>query len=206
MRREHLGKRLAACVPARAELVLVAHGARGCARTEEAPAEASALLVGPVDQAHGDGWLPLLCDSSQDLCAGDDVERAVEPAAVGHGVDVAADEQSAFGAPADREPLIARLVSLLFGSQRFELGPQPFLRLDPLVRPGDALCALLVARQLSELAKLSNRAACVKRHGRRAYWSARWRCHARGARKRSQARTQEPAYRLRYVATEDTAW
>ena len=61
---------------------------------EQAEAEARALLVGPVDQRRaglrGDESLGV---RPQDSDGRHDAERAVEPASVGHGVDVRADRQ-----------------------------------------------------------------------------------------------------------------
>ena len=52
-----LGERVRKCDPVavgqQPELVLVAHRAGGRARAEERPAEPRTLLVGPVDEAHG---------------------------------------------------------------------------------------------------------------------------------------------------------
>ncbi len=95
-------------VAALAQLVLVGHRAGGGARAEQRAAEARALLVGPVDEAHGDRGLALLGEAAQHLDAAHDVEAAVEPAAVRHRVDVAADQQRALGRAAQREPLVAR--------------------------------------------------------------------------------------------------
>ena len=78
-----------------AQLVLVAHRAGGRRRAEERAAEARALLVGPVDEPDRQRRRALLGDPPQHLDAGDDVEAAVEPAAVRHRVDVAADQQRA---------------------------------------------------------------------------------------------------------------
>ena len=94
------------------QLVLVGHRARGCARAEEPAAEARAFLVGPVDEPHRDRRLALLGDPTQHLDAGDDVQASVEPAAVRHRVDVAADEDGALRVAAEREPLVPRLVDL----------------------------------------------------------------------------------------------
>jgi hypothetical protein len=77
------------------QLVLVGHRAGRRRRAEQRAAEARALLVGPVDQAHGQRRLALLRDPPQHLDTGDDVEAAVEPAAVRHRVDVAADQERA---------------------------------------------------------------------------------------------------------------
>ena len=146
------------------QLVLVRHRPRGCARPEERAAEACTLLVRPRDEPNRDRRLALLRDPAQHLRAGDDVERTVEPAAVRNRVEVAADEQLPLRSPAKRPPLVARLVELHLRAGSLELGRHPLLRLDPGVGPGHALGAVLVARQLSELLQLRNRACGIERH------------------------------------------
>ena len=65
---------------------------------EERAAEARAFLVGPVDQADGEGRtaIGVAGDGGEDFERGDDAERAVEPAAVGDGVEVAAEDEGAW--------------------------------------------------------------------------------------------------------------
>ena len=94
-------------VVALAELVLIAHGAAGRGRAEERAPEARALLVGPVDEPHRERRRPVLGDSPQHLDRGDDVEAAVEPAAVRHGVDVPAEKKRTIRLSEKREPLVA---------------------------------------------------------------------------------------------------
>ena len=161
---ERLGERHAVRVSTLAQLVLVCH--RACRRTgaEQRAPEASALLVGPVHEPHRDGRLALLGQPSQHLDAGHDVETAVEPAAVRHRVDVAADEQRALGSAAQREPLVARLVDLLLDGHGGELPAQPLARPLPRLRPRDALGAVLVSGQLLELAQLVDGARWLERH------------------------------------------
>ncbi len=92
------------------------------------------------------------------------VEAAVEPAAVRHRVDVAADQQRALGRAGEREPLVSRLVDLLHRPRAGDLLAQPAARRLPGVRPGDALGAVLVAGQLAELLQLGDGARGVERH------------------------------------------
>ena len=117
VRGERVGKRDAVAVRELAQLVLVGHRAGGRARAEEAAAEARALLVGPVDEPHRDRRRPFVGDAPQHLGAGDDVEAAVEPAAVRHRVDVAADEDGALRLAGEREPLVAGRVDRLLGAR-----------------------------------------------------------------------------------------
>jgi hypothetical protein len=66
---------------------------------EEAAAEARPLLVGPIYQANGDGRLAVevLCQTAEDLEGGENSETAVEPAAVGDGIKMTAEDQGAVG-------------------------------------------------------------------------------------------------------------
>ncbi len=111
------------------------------------------------------GGVPVRGDPAQYLDSGDDVERAVEPAAVGHRVDVPADEQGLLGGAGQREPLVAGFVDLFLGTGRGNLARKPLLGGDPRVRPGHALRAVVVPGELAQLAKLVDGAAWFERHG-----------------------------------------
>ncbi len=66
-----------------------------CGGPEEAAAEARALLVGPVHQANGDGRLAVevLSQRAQHFECGENAQCAIEPAAVGYGVKMAAQDE-----------------------------------------------------------------------------------------------------------------
>ena len=152
-------------VDALPDLGLVGHRPRGCTRPEEGATEARALLVGPADEPDRERRRAVSSDPPQDLDPGDDVERSVEPAAVGHRVDVPSDDERALGLAPKGEPLVAGLVDLLFGAGGGELAREPALGRDPGVRPGDPLSAVRVSGQLAQLAKLVDGAAWFERHG-----------------------------------------
>ncbi len=58
-----------------------------------------ALLIGPVDQPHGDRrWRDRRGERAQDLQRGHQAQRAVQPAARRHRIDVRADDDEAFSA------------------------------------------------------------------------------------------------------------
>ena len=139
------GQRDAVAVRELPQLVLVGHRTGRSARPEEAAAEARALLVGPVDEAHGDGGRPFTCDPAHDLHAGHDVQRAVEPTAVRDRVDVTPDEDCPFRVSAEGEPLVPRFVDLLFDAGSGELLAQPCACALPRLRPSDSLRSVLVA-------------------------------------------------------------
>jgi hypothetical protein len=130
---------------------------------------ASALLVGPVDELEADGSL-LRGEPAQHLEPRQHVERAVEPAAVGDRVEVAADDHEAIVVARSARPRVAGLVGLDgHAVDHVELAPQPLARDDPGVGPRDALGAVGVARQPAQLGQPCDRAGGVGvRHQRTA--------------------------------------
>ena len=161
---ERVGQRDPVGVGARPELVLVGHRPGRGRRAEERATEPGAFLVGPVDEAHGDRRLSLCRDSAQNFDAGDDVECAVEPAAVRDRVDVAADEDGPVRGAAQGEPLVACRVDGLLRSGSFQLPAQPLAGLLPGLGPRDPLSAVVVPGQLLELAELIDGSAGLQRH------------------------------------------
>ena len=119
---------------------------------EQAFAETRAFLVRPIHEADGHGRLAVVLrvDAAQDFDAGEDVEAAVEPAAVGHGIHVAADEQRAIGFAAQGGPEIAGGVGVDFDRQAFELFAQPGAGGDPHLGESDALRAVVIAGEGAE--------------------------------------------------------
>ncbi len=90
---ERVGQRDAVAVCELAELVLVAHRPGRRRGAEERPAEPRTFLVGPVDEADRDRRRALRGDPAQHLGGGEHVEAAVEPAAVRHRVQMAAENE-----------------------------------------------------------------------------------------------------------------
>ncbi len=119
---ERVGKAIAVAVRELAQLVLVRHRAGGGARSEQAAAEPGSLLVRPVDEPNGDRRRPLGRDAAKHLDAGDDVQAAVEPAAVWDGVHVPADEHGSIGSSTEREPLVPGGVDRLLGARAWQRG------------------------------------------------------------------------------------
>ena len=67
---------------------------------------------------------------------------------------MAADQERARRAAAQREPLVARLVDLLDGAGLRDLAAEPLPGGLPRVGPGDSLGAVFVSCQLPKLLKL----------------------------------------------------
>ena len=144
--------------------------------TEEALAEARPFLIGPIDQADGDGRfaVELGVDAPKNLDARQEIKAAVEPAAVGHRVDMAADEQGAIGLAAEGGPGIAGGVLVDFGGELFELLAQPGAGGQPGLGERNALRAVVVPGQLAEFLQLGNRSFRIQRrfHGDNDFSSA----------------------------------
>jgi hypothetical protein len=153
-----VGQRYSVGVAPLAQLVLIRHRA-GCGRgAEERATEPRTLLVRPAHEPHGQRRRPVFREAPHHLHACEDVEAAVEPPAVRHGVHVAADQERPLGLARQREPLVPRLVDLLRGAGRRHLLAQPLTRPLPRIRPRDALRPVLVAGQLLQLTQLRDRA------------------------------------------------
>ena len=130
--------------------------ARDRARTEQTAAEAKALLVGPVDESHGRLRPALAGDPAQDLQPRQHVQTAVEPAAVGDGVEMPADQHCPLRVTRQRSPEIACLVRLHPHGQGLELLPEPAACQQPGLGPTDTLSTIGVPGQRVQLLELCN--------------------------------------------------
>ena len=72
---------------------------RECGGAKQAAAKTRALFIGPIHQPDGDGRLAmeLVGEAAQHFKAGQHVKAAIKPAAVGNGIEMAADDQRFFG-------------------------------------------------------------------------------------------------------------
>ncbi len=164
VRRQGIGKRDPVPVGQLPQLVLVAHRAAGGGGAEERTAEAGALLVGPVDEPHRHGGPALARNASQDLRAGYDVQRPVQPAAVRNRVDVPTDQDGALGVAAQRPPVVPGLVALALERHAVEQADQPDAGGVPRVRPRHPLGARGVSRERLQLAEVRDDATGVEGH------------------------------------------
>ena len=146
-------------------------GAGGEARAEQRAPEARALLVGPVDERDGHGRLAGGRERAQDLEPAEDAERAVEPAAVGDRVHVAAEDHRPLARPGEDGPEVARLVDVDRHRQLGQALAQPGAGGRPRVGPRDPLGAALVLGELAQGAEVGERALRV-RVGRRGHAQA----------------------------------
>ena len=121
-------------------------------RAEEAFAEARAFFIRPIDEAHGHGRLAVVLrvEAAQNLDAGQRVEGAIEPAAVRHRIDMAADQERLFGFAAQCRPKIPGFIGMNFGRQFIEFPAEPGAGFRPSRREGDALRAVFVAGQVPQ--------------------------------------------------------
>lgn len=139
-----------------------------CGRAEQAFSEAGTFLVRPVNQADGDGWFPFIfgVDSAHDFHPGHEVQAAVEPAAIGHGVDVPADEQAFFGCTGEGEPEVTGGVGVGLHGKFCGFFDQPFPRLGPGGRECDPLGAVIITSQLTQLFEVVDGALGMQKAGR----------------------------------------
>ena len=131
--------------------------ARDGGGAEQAAAEARALLVRPVHERHRAGRRARLSERAQGLQGAHDAERAVEPAAVGHGVDVGADHDGLGPLAREARPEIAGLVHVDLDGQLRERLSQQSARVLPLVRPGQAARTAGAAGQLRQRSQIGDR-------------------------------------------------
>ena len=108
---------------------------------EEAAAEARAFLVGPVDDADGEGRaaVGVAGDRGEDFERGDDAERAVEPAAVGDGVEMAAEDEGLWRCAGEGDPHVASGVEMAGYREASQFRGVPVTGLLPRWGEGDAL-------------------------------------------------------------------
>src|SRR5436190_1034016 len=125
---------------------------------------AAAGTMADQDESHSHRRRAVLGNPAQDFDSREDVERAVEPAPVGYGVDVPTDQNRAVRVAAEREPLVTGSVDRLLRPGLAHLATQPLSRTLPRVCPCNALSAVLVPGQLLELAQLRDRSARLERH------------------------------------------
>ena len=110
------------------------------------------------------GGLPLYCALMRRRIStpGQHVEAAVEPAAVRHGIDVAADEQRLLRFTAQRDPEVAGRVRCdLGGEVRRLLPPASSRAFSPGRREGDALRAVFIAGEGAEFLEFLDRPAWI---------------------------------------------
>ena len=125
-------------------------------RSEQAAAEPGALLVGPVDQRDGDRRRAVRGERSQQLQTRHHAERAVEPAALGHAVEVAADDQHVVALAAQHRPQVPGLVLVDLDGQRGQRLAQHRPRLQPLGRPRQPAAALRPAGVIGKGAQVGD--------------------------------------------------
>jgi hypothetical protein len=94
---------------------------------EETAAEASALFVSPIDELNGAGRpaVVLACEMFEDLKPGEDAEAAVEPSAVGNGIQMTAEHERAFGRTGESDPVVPGGVIVMFDRKAGELLLEP---------------------------------------------------------------------------------
>jgi len=135
--------------------------------TEKATAETRAFFVGPIDETNGDGRTTVEFgrEATENFETGEDVEAAVEPAAVGHRVEVTAEKETFFGGAGQRGPVVSGRVVVMLDRKLGEFFGEPFAGTEPRVGPGDALGAVFVGGEGAEFFEFGDGTLGMKRHG-----------------------------------------
>jgi len=144
-------------------------------RAEEAFAETRPLLVRPVDQPHGHwGALGVFGRKApQDFQAGQDVEAAVEPAAVGHRIDMASDHEGPVRLSRQGAPKIPRGIPMDLDRESRQLAFEPLPRRGPGRGESHPLGPVGVGGELPQLLQFGDGAGGIDEYsGHRSLLSA----------------------------------
>ena len=127
-------------------------GAGECRRAQQAAAKARAFFVRPIHHAHGDRRpsRKLFRKTAQHFETGRNAQAAIQPSAVRHGIQMAAEDQRLLRRTRQRGPAIAGGIVMMLHGQSLDLGLKPFARLEPGIRPRDALRAVVVGGQCAQ--------------------------------------------------------
>ncbi len=135
-----------------------------CGRAKQAAAKTRALFIGPIDKTNGDGRLAVkfIGEAAKNFEAGKDIQAAIKPAAIGDGIEMAADDQRFFGGAGKRDPIVARGVVMMLDGKIFEFIGEPFARFEPGVGPGNALSAIFVGGESAKFFEFGNSAFGIR--------------------------------------------
>ena len=130
---------------------------------EETAAEARAFFIRPIDDANGDGRFAreFFDEAPEDFKGSDDVEGAVEPAAVRNAIEMAAEEERFFAGAGEGDPVVAGGVVVVFDGKGGEFLGEPFAGFKPSVGPGDALGPVFVGGERAEFFEFGDGALWV---------------------------------------------
>ena len=129
--------------------------ARGGRRSQQAASEARAFFVGPVHELHRHRrWRRGV--KPQRLERRRDAQRAVEPAAVGHRIEMAADDHGLRRGAGQRHPVVAGRIGLDVQAELRDLAGEPGARIAPDRSPGEALGAVGIRGPRGELAQIGD--------------------------------------------------
>src|SRR5262249_5188771 len=112
-------------------------------------------------------WRPAVVfgvETAQDFERGEEVEAAIQPAAVGHGIQMATEEQCFFGGAGQSDPVVGGRIVMMLDGQTAQLGSEPLARFEPGVGPGDALRPVCVAGEGAEFFELGYCAFRIECH------------------------------------------
>ena len=112
------------------------------------------------------GGRPLysLGEAAEDFEAGEDAERAVEPAAIRDGIEMAADQQGFRRLAFERDPAIAGGVEVVFDGKVFQFVCEPGARFEPDWSPRHALRSVGIGGEFAQFFQFGDGAFGIKRH------------------------------------------
>ena len=163
--------------------------------SEKAPPKARAFFIGPVDELQRHRRLRVRVHAER-LERRHHTEAAVEPSAVRHRVEMAADDHGLGRGAGQRHPVVAGRVGVDAQAELGDLGLEPLARVAPHRSPRETLRAIGRRRARRQLAEIINHALHTKyrRRGshrerpiiieaewpepgaRTAVWRQRWLC------------------------------
>jgi hypothetical protein len=126
--------------------------ARKRRRAQQAAAEARTFFVGPIDDTNGDRRtaVELLGEAAENFEGREDVEGAIEPAAIRNRIEMAAEKKGFVGGAGERGPVVAGSIVMMLDGKLLEFLGVPFAGAEPGVGPGDALGSVVVGGEGAE--------------------------------------------------------
>jgi len=118
--------------------------------------KARAFFVGPIDEFQSDGRLRCGGVTAHGFESGDDTKCTIEPATIGNGIDVTANDYGFIGCTRESGKKISGWIGGELEVERGEFGAEPFARGAPDGAPGDTLRAIGSRSECGEFAEIGD--------------------------------------------------
>jgi hypothetical protein len=127
-----------------------------CRRTEEASAESSALLIGPIDQSNRDRRpaVKVLREAAQHAKASENAQASIQPTAIRNRVKMTAKDKSVIGIALKGCPGVPSGIKVMLYRKAFQLALKPCARLEPGRTPRNALSTIRIGRKGAKLLEI----------------------------------------------------